>query len=544
MVSPNDANPPGGSPAARLLPDAEDLLPAERELLRVSATGETAAFGKARPTKATAANRIRARVLREFCFGGQAHMPVHEHGVLIEGAWIEGDLDLAEIDHIVPLALRRCVLDGRLLLTESGCATLDLEGSYVRGIRAEALRATGNLILSDGFLSEGQVYLFGATIEGYLSLDGGRIAPRPDRRGEVPACALMCDSATVGRTITLRNGFSCVGSVRLVDAVVRGNLDFTGASMTTAHGNPGDDTVVDLADARIEGNLVFRKIRHLQGSIDLIDAQLDQVVDDMESWRKARAVRLNGCCYSGFSGTDTPIDLASRLEWLGMQRPGEYGATYWPQPYEQLQAAFKDMGYEERARRTAIEKQRYRRRSGAMDGWLNRVGHYCFGLLMSYGYSWQRLLVWVVALWAVGAVLYHQAASFGLMAPTAADVFESEAYAPCRPAAGGNWTDCQAPLEYSVFHPAIYSLDQILPVIELGQALEWRPMITAPCTRAVSVFGLTLCPAPGTEPPRATSNPYTGMGVIVWLYSLYQEIFGWIAGLLAVAVVTGMVKQE
>jgi hypothetical protein len=85
-----------------------ELFPAEEALLKACAEGVIPALPRERPDKPeqrTQANRVRAAFLRFLMLGGDEAAPVHEQGVQLRGAWIDGSLDFegAILPHDVAL---------------------------------------------------------------------------------------------------------------------------------------------------------------------------------------------------------------------------------------------------------------------------------------------------------------------------------------------------------------------------------------------------------------------------------------------------------
>lgn len=81
-------------PKGRTLLEFLPLQPGETELLQACEEGEVAELADKRPTERTAANAVRASFIRFLALGGDDKAPIHEHGVRLAGAWIEGALDL------------------------------------------------------------------------------------------------------------------------------------------------------------------------------------------------------------------------------------------------------------------------------------------------------------------------------------------------------------------------------------------------------------------------------------------------------------------
>ena len=71
-----------------------ELAPAEKSLLDAFATGEVANIGPTRPPQPIHENRIRSDFLRFLALGGNADTVIHEKGINLLGAWIDGDVDL------------------------------------------------------------------------------------------------------------------------------------------------------------------------------------------------------------------------------------------------------------------------------------------------------------------------------------------------------------------------------------------------------------------------------------------------------------------
>ncbi len=96
------------------------------------------------------------------------------------------------------------------------------------------------------------------------------------------------------------------------------------------------------------------------------------------------------------------------------------------------------------------------------------------GFGAAYGYGYFRLGAFLLALWLMGGVIYEGAANQGAFAPSNPALYlNKELQAKC----GENWTQCSgAPAEMPGFSPYIYSLDVMLPGLDLGQKHDWQPV--------------------------------------------------------------------
>jgi hypothetical protein len=91
----------------------------------------------------------------------------------------------------------------------------------------------------------------------------------------------------------------------------------------------------------------------------------------------------------------------------------------------------------------------------------------------------------------------------------------------------GNWYLCEKLREeYTGFSPLAYSLDLILPLVDLQQERDWAPMIPTPknsWTAELSELSLKHVTR-----------------LVLW----FEILFGWLASLLLVAVVSGLSKRR
>lgn len=114
---------------------------------------------------------------------------------------------------------------------------------------------------------------------------------------------------------------------------------------------------------------------------------------------------------------------------------------YTPQIYDQLAATYVRAGNAEAARRVGVAKQRRRRSILSLLNWL-------LYLTIGYGYRTWLAGLWLATLTILGTPLFSRAYAHHMMH-------------------GG----VNAPS----FHPVAYTLDPLIPVIDLGQKKGWTP---------------------------------------------------------------------
>jgi len=92
----------------------------------------------------------------------------------------------------------------------------------------------------------------------------------------------------------------------------------------------------------------------------------------------------------------------------------------------------------------------------------------------------------------------------------------------------GNWYLCKdLREEYTGFSPFLYSLDLILPLVDLQQEHDWAPMIPTPQNTWANEWS-------------NLKNLKHWTRFLMWL----EILFGWMASLLLVAVVSGLTKRR
>ena len=452
------------------------LYPAEKRLLEVCRKGTLLTLAEERPTEKNDDNTIRAEFLRFMALGGDDQNPVHERGVSLKGAWIEGVLNLSSA--VVPCDLR-------------------IEKSH--------------FTYSPNFN--------GTNIDASLSFKGSKLL------------GFSASRAVIKGSLFLNDGFTAEGEVRLLGMYIGGDIYFKGASLKNNKGS-----ALNAQGMVVDGAFFFRDLKHPVEGIRLSSARVRRLVDDSNSW--GSGLILNGFVYGYLAGS-SPVDAQSRLQWLKKQRAGHFGKEkFRPQPWMQIRKVLQEMGHTEDARQIAIQFENHLRK-------IDRIGqtppqwgavrsklysftaialHCAFGLLMAYGYRPLRLFAIMCVIWLACGVFYWYAALQGVMAPSNPLVFQNlPKYECCK----SNWYLCdQLPEEYTGFSPMVYSLDVLLPLVNLQQEQDWAPLIPTPKAgwwEELTHFSLKHW-----------------VRLVVW----FEILFGWVASLLFVAVVSGLSKRS
>lgn len=574
-------------PKGRTLEEFEPLGPGEQLLLEACRTGEVATLGTATPTEVTDAQRVRAPFLRFLLLGGDERAPLHEHGVRLRGAFVEGTVDLQGCRIPASVALNRCYFDSKIFAMDAQVdGLLNLQGSHLTyGLAADRLRCSTDVFLRNGFKATGEVRLLGAQIDGALSCQGGQFEVKEGN-------ALSADRLVIKGSVFLNDGFEATGQVRLLGAQIDGNLSCNGGQFAVKKGNAltAERAVVKgsvflndgfkatgqvrLLGVQIDGNLscrggqfegkndvalslagaVVRGTWRLDGLpqpvlVDASHADVAVLEDELAAWASGSV--LDGLRYAALGGRALSNGM-DRLEWLRKQGEEHLGivaggANFCPQPWRQMQRVLREMGHTEDAKRLGIAFEDHLRDIGRVGSsppgtpaplaWLKRVAaqgaHYAFGKLAGYGYRPIRLVAWMVSVWLLCGALYWCLAlpPHSALAPSDPLVFHNERYKECLPddeVKPGNWYLC-SPLraEYATFSPFAFSLDVMLPLVDLGQEKTWGAFVPTPKENPLEeLFG----------------HRHWGhwARLLIWL----ETLFGWLSSLLLVAIVSGFSRRN
>lgn len=558
------------------------LKPSELKMMRAAPNGDWAYCGPSvedkdnDPSKADKAwgreREIRAEVIRWPCVDEKAKHEVDPKGIAVYGAKVTGELDLSYAIVPFPIVLAHCRLIEDAELLGAQLPLLYLQGSWVRAIWADGLVVKGDVFLSKGFHAEGEVRLPGAQIGGSLScMAGAFMNPSGD--------ALTADRLNVHGSVFLCDGFHAEGMVSLAEVQIGGNLDCT-------HSTLG---VVSLAEVQIGGDLdcaysTFTKLTALSATVrggfwwwglkdaehavlDLANASVGSMGDGWDEKKWPKRLDLDGFVYGRISGG--PTDAGTRLKWLARQD------FFTPQPYRQLAKALREMGDEDGAVTVLEEMERLRRKeedrtaTARLESWILRES-------IGYGYNPARAVWEIVGLSGLAWIVHRRSYLAGNIAPTEKDAYESFK------------RNGQPPPHYTPFAPLVYSVENSLPLVKLGQEDKWHPEPDSKCAlsrgsnwptrlarpriwtrfqrlqRRLILWGLLRDPEPKGELPRlqrflvfcglqphpdreaARSRPsrwFTSPRFVRWFLWI-QILLGWLLATLFLAGVTGIVRKE
>ncbi|WP_432096653.1 oxidoreductase [Streptomyces sp. bgisy100] len=445
---------------------------------------------------------VRARVIALLLLSGPAAQPGRVASLKLTGAYITGTLDLSGGTVEPYVELQGCRFERQVLLPECRFSTLRLVSCSIPRLEGARLATEGDLHLprctvrngirltdahigTDLLLNQltvhkdrkgralaadgltiaqdlqaemieafGEISMRGAQIGVSLSLRGSRLrnpygrwalnAPQltVERTLYMTAAGLSSSPFTTGSTPpygitntpmrgTRMQRFECEGGVRLDDGRFGDAVDFYQARFVLEADQEVSLRRIQTPELRFLGE------RPARGRVVLSGARIVNLVDKSTSWPGPGGLSMAGFSYETLIPRGH-FPLARRLEWVAAATP-----EYAPEPYEQLSNALRACGEDAEARQVLLAKQRRRRETLPPAG---KAWGYLQDWTVAYGYKPGRATVWMAVLWACGALLFAR-------------------HPP------GELKHGESPH----WNAALYALDLLLPVIDLGQDSYWKP---------------------------------------------------------------------
>ncbi|MEV4443576.1 oxidoreductase, partial [Streptomyces sp. NPDC049577] len=446
---------------------------------------------------------VRARVVALLLLDGPPPVPGRVAALKLNGVQITGTLDLSGGTVVPYVEMHNCRFEQQLMLPECSFTTLRLVGCAIPRLEAARLRTEGDLHLPRSVVQSG-IRLTDAHIGTDLLLN--QLVVRRDRRG----LSIAADGMSVGQDVQAEMMRS-YGELSMRGAKIGVSLSLRGSMLSNPHGRHAfnapqltvertlyltsvgvsgspfargatppygiatqtpdrgtrvqpfechggvrlDDgrfgDAVDLSQARFmmegEQELSMRRVQTPElrflgeppqrGRVVLSGARVVNLVDRAASWPGPGGLVMAGFFYENLIPLGS-FPLAGRLEWVAAATP-----EYAPEPYERLAGALRDSGEDADARAVLLAKQRRRRETLPLAG---KAWGYLQDWTVAYGYRPGRAMVWMAVLWALGTAYFT--------------------YRPPAPLKEG---------EGPAWNAALYTLDLLLPVIDLGQENAWRP---------------------------------------------------------------------
>lgn len=301
---------------------------------------------------------------------------------------------------------------------------LDLSGARIDAGPGE------RALTGDGAVIDGMLALSELRARGELSLRSIRVGralimldAELENDGDI-ACRLS-GADIAGDALFLRT--SVIGGIRMTGGRIAGRLNLEQVRIAN------DAGPAISARALQAGQLSLAPADPIKGIVDLSHARIEVYRDDPGSW--PRELSIDGMTYQAL---EPRLPARDRLRWLAKDPNGPQS-----QPYEHLAAHYVQIGQPEQARTVWYVREREQRKTAAP---LVRFWGVVQDVLLGYGYRPWRALAWLGLLLIVGSV------TFALQRPQ-----------PIQPGTAPH------------FNPVIYTLDLLLPLVDLGQKHAFNP---------------------------------------------------------------------
>lgn len=372
-------------------------------------------------------------------------------------------------------------------------------------LAADMINVTNSIVFSGEFHAKGEVRILAATVGGQLQCEGG-FFENPD------GVALHADFLHIKHDVFLtaiRRGekvervFSAIGEIRFVDTIIGGSFVCQNASLHNPVG-----TAMRLDSSNIAGSLRLKDITRLEGILNLENTRVKLLNDDSGSWPTKGKLIINAFEYENFAGDGIHLDAKERLRWLGLRKPGAFSL----QPFEQLAKTFRRMGFEDSAEEALIAKYDALRKSGILSA-PSRIFYAAWGSVLSYGFRIRRVLWGFLIMFILGSAAFWIAGIMDIMQPSKERVYMDYGFVHSN----------VIPDEYPKFEPLIYSLDALVPLVDLHQENYWLPDITKPGPELILGWSI---------------------GWIIRGYLWFHIIVGWVLSSMLVAYFAGFIRRQ
>lgn len=350
----------------------------------------------------------------------------------MRGARVGGAMILRRGELRSPSVPRVSVAEYQVLGPRPRGKALYAEGLVVaEGLKADRLRATGEVDMR-GARFGGPMSLRGCELRNPsgTAFNASRLVAEAGLALSPAAHPLGSPALHMAPSDPVRSHACIEGSIHLDSAVLGGPLDLDYVQLELGEGQE-----LSLRDVQAP-EMVFTPRRPEQGKVVLRNAVIGQLHDRADSWPAPGGLDLRGFTYESLHPRGH-FPISRRLQWVAAATP-----EFVSEPYDRLAASLRAAGDEAEANVVLLAKLRRRRETLplALKAW-----EYIQDAALGYGYLPGRAAVWLATLWALGSVWFAK-----------------------KPPPALN------PDEAPHWEPVIYTLDLLLPILNLGQETAWR----------------------------------------------------------------------
>jgi uncharacterized protein YjbI with pentapeptide repeats len=556
-----------------------DMKPAEKRLFEACQKGEILDLGNKRPTEKTVENEIRGEFLRVLILSNNQEieenkrkyylkwklnirkkiLKIDPKGIMFTGAYISGIFDFSFCGTDLPFKFKNAIFEKEINFSDSKIKLLDLSGSQVDGINAQGLFCQSQIFITN-IKSTSEINFISAQIDGSIicsnskftrvldkSYEGKSYLVKDGKLKNKEIITLNLNSAKINGNVLLDKKFISKGEVSFTSAQIEGGVICSDAKFINKN-----KKALSFNSAKINGNVFLGENFCISGDLDFSASKIRKIsiskkirikgnflfsvmmVDTIHisnlsfNEKHLKKLRLDGLIYNHLSGTN--LDSKTLLEWLGKM------PEFKPQPYKQLAKVLRNMGHNEDANSIMIKYNDELRKKDFLtcDRLFISILKWIYGKTAGYGYKPLRVLGTMFIVWLFCSLFYWNASKVAVFAPTNPLVFQKKDFYQCTVNSDGTpWTDFfnyskynssnnwvlneNLDGEYTTFNPFMYSLDVILPIVDLQVEKDWGQYVSS---------------------NNGTLNDFTRW--LMW----FEILFGWTYSLMLVAILSGLAKNE
>jgi|GEM_PF-5796989 len=417
-----------------------------------------------------------------------------EGTIYLQRAKIDGTVFFTNLNLQKGVNLHYAEIGGNVQIGNSNIETIP-NNSYKRAFNGGGMHIKGDLFCVDTTI-KGNLALIGAKIDQDVHFIGDKkesIIEGIPNDNHV-AYAIIARDLEVGITLSFMSGFKAIGNIYLKNAKINSSL------------------LINCD--KIEGEVVLENTH-----TEVVEINYKK----LKSWDPEKVkLKINGFRYDKLGGNHiTKNEHKVRINFLEdfLERFMDKEERS-PQPYYQLAKVLSISGYENEANEVLIRKEEdyirrelYEKHNLEIRRFFNLEYYkllakkWVWGKIAGYGYDPLRVLRLMIGFLLTGFVIFYLANKSGFIVPANVNVLLSHEYQKYGVLIG-------VPKGYPSFNPFVYSLNDIIPIINLYQTEYWIP----------------------------NTNTFWGSIVMVWLW--IEIISGWVLTSIFVVAISGLAQRN
>jgi hypothetical protein len=300
-------------------------------------------------------------------------------------------------------------------------------------VKLDGCHVGGNLVFEQGFVARGEVRFLEAEVARQIRFGNCELR---NPQGK----ALAGDGASA--KVLFMHSFRSEGTIRFVGTKIARQCSIEGEMI----GLLGERFALQMESSEIDGGLHLLPSKPMRGGLSLANTHVGYLRDNQNCWKSSydlRSFRYGALAEPKWKqrSTNGALTTRQRIDWIRGTVSG-----YEPEAYDTLAAAYARAGLPHRQRHVLIAKNRKRR---ARLGRPARLFSYLDDWLIGFGYRPWRVIVPFLFLVLFGFIFFrgHEAEMIKV----------------------------DPAMKHLDFEPFAYTLDLLVPVVDLGQRRNWEP---------------------------------------------------------------------